>query len=122
MFGVVLWSSREVLNAVIWCEDHGDLAFLDETGGDGETQGLPEPGDLVRFEIQWDSTVRRARNASVVSPELYPNLVAALTGSCATSMPHACTHGNRVLPFRQPQATQKRTGEHHSGSLSATGG
>ena len=116
MFGVVLWSSREVLNAVIWCEDHGDLAFLDET------QGLPEPGDLVRFEIQWDSTVRRARNASVVSPELYPNLVAALTGSCATSMPHACTHGNRVLPFRQPQATQKRTGEHHSGALSATGG
>ena len=31
MLGVVLWSDSSENNAVIWCEDHGDLAYFDGT-------------------------------------------------------------------------------------------
>ncbi len=28
MYGVILWSDQEAQRAVIWCEDHGKLAYL----------------------------------------------------------------------------------------------
>ena len=31
MYGIVLWSDRSERQAVIWCEDQGDLAYCRQT-------------------------------------------------------------------------------------------
>ena len=62
MLGVVLWSDNNENKAVIWCEDHGDLAYFDGTGG-LIYEGLPlDAGDLVSFEMEYARDLRLARN------------------------------------------------------------
>lgn len=74
MYGVVLWSDRGDNRAVIWCEDHGDLAYYD--GGNPKlhaSAGL-EPGDLVRFDVAEGKSMRIVSNPQVVASEQYPCL------------------------------------------------
>lgn len=74
MYGVVLWSDKDQNRAVIWCEDHGDLAFY---GGETDvppSQTFMEPGDLVQFQVEEARNMRFARNVSLVSSEQYPTL------------------------------------------------
>lgn len=67
MFGVVLWSDTKVNKAVIWCEDHGDLAYFSGTQdacdnrGDDSLFGL-DAGDLVHFDLREGEQLRHARN------------------------------------------------------------
>ncbi len=78
MFGVVLWGCQQAQKAVIWCDDHGDLAFLDaEDVPSHETLGLT-PGDLVRFDLQIDSQMRKAVNPRVIAEDQYPSLASTL--------------------------------------------
>ena len=83
MHGVIIWSDKaqgqSVGRAVIWCEDHGDLAFY---GGkaDGSEQtatqfGTLEPGDLVYFDLREDNGLRLAFNPRLVSADEYPTLM-----------------------------------------------
>lgn len=63
MIGVILWSDAAEQKAVIWCEDQGELAFLD-----AGTNAEPPPvffdvGDVVRFDIRSERNLRRAFNA-----------------------------------------------------------
>lgn len=74
MFGVVLWSDQIRKRAVIWCEDHGDLAFFsgdDETAMDGAAM---EPGDLVQFDVRSERHMRLASNPKLVATDEYPTL------------------------------------------------
>lgn len=77
MFGVVLWSDSEERKAVIWCEDHGDLAFYrDEARGDAP---LPlDTGDWVQFDLTTDRNMRFAHNPRLLAEGVYPGLADAL--------------------------------------------
>lgn len=73
MLGVVIWSNPQERKAVIWCEDHGDLAYFN-----GETSVLGDvgldAGDLVDFEMTTERDLRRAHNPRLVSEDAYQGL------------------------------------------------
>lgn len=112
MFGVVLWSSREDGTAIIWCEDHQDLAVLNLSKNQQEPRGTPEPGDLLRFETCEENGVRRAVNAINVANNGYQGLGDALRAAAPvpvvpkeTQSVSSCAE---ILPF--PWKTQR----HHT--------
>lgn len=75
MHGVIIWSDKTRGRAVIWCEDHGDLAFY---GGEAEGRAqisLMEPGDLVYFDLNEDNDLRLAVNPRLVATDEYPTLM-----------------------------------------------
>ncbi len=74
MFGVVLWSDNSQNRAVIWCEDHGDLAFFKGDESDGRGAVHLVPGDLVQFEMQEAHNMRLAVNPRMVASDQYPTL------------------------------------------------
>lgn len=67
MIGVTLWSNAGKEKAVIWCEDHAALAYLQ--GRDNLVSGhsWPEAGDLVELECETVEALRLARQVSLVS-------------------------------------------------------
>ncbi|PSL21815.1 hypothetical protein [Shimia abyssi] len=74
MLGVVLWSDAKDNKAVIWCEDHGDLAFFS-----GETEQPDmllefDAGDLVQFDVQQERHQRYARNPRRLGQGTYAGL------------------------------------------------
>ena len=78
MYGVVLWSDKEDSKAVIWCEDHGDLAFYSCIGASAlEGQSL-DAGDLVHFSIAEGEAIRVATNPTLVAEQQYPGLAERL--------------------------------------------
>lgn len=73
MLGVVIWSNPQERKAVIWCEDHGDLAYFSgETSVFGDI-GL-DAGDLVDFEMTTERDLRRAHNPRLVTEDAYQGL------------------------------------------------
>lgn len=74
MYGVVLWSDRAQDRAVIWCEDHGDLAYY---RGEGSAPCAAEPieaGDLVQFDLDEGRDMRLARRPRLVRQHSHPTL------------------------------------------------
>lgn len=86
MFGVVLWSDEQEQKAVIWCEDHGDLAFYRNT--DGRTRLELDAGDWVQFDMTMERHQRFAHNPRLVSEGVFPDLADAL---CAVPAPDSGT-------------------------------
>ena len=76
MFGVVLWSDHIERKAVIWCEDHGDLAFCNEVLN--EDDELLETGDLIQFDVTLFQDMRLAQNLRKVSEGAYHGLADTL--------------------------------------------
>ncbi|MBL4768417.1 MAG: hypothetical protein JKY94_12035 [Rhodobacteraceae bacterium] len=76
MFGVVLWSDAEENKAVIWCEDHGDLAFYHQPARAVEV--ALDAGDWVRFDMTTDRHLRFAHNPRLVSEGVYPDIADVL--------------------------------------------
>lgn len=74
MFGVVLWSDRQKNRAVIWCEDHGDLAFFKGDCGETLDSVDMEPGDLVQFSVRSERNMRFASHPRLVASDEYPTL------------------------------------------------
>jgi hypothetical protein len=74
MYGVVLWSDAQDKKAVIWCEDHGDLAFYSGKD-DSAFLGAPmDAGDLVQFDLRQERHMRLASNPRLVAEDQYPTL------------------------------------------------
>jgi hypothetical protein len=111
MYGVVLWSDHCQNRAVIWCEDHGDLAYYE--GGPPETHAGPEldPGDLVRFDISEGKRMRTVSNPRVVANDQYPTLagdLARVGAQQTTALPQTgdaarAAAASKVIPL-QPLA------------------
>ncbi|MDQ7069427.1 MAG: hypothetical protein Q9M48_01535 [Rhodobacterales bacterium] len=86
MYGVVLWSDTDEQKAVIWCEDHGDLAFYnakDDLSGDAGEDSvfdgvMMDAGDLVHFEISEKRHLRYVRNPRLISEDEYSTLAQGL--------------------------------------------
>ena len=90
MIGVVLWSDDSDSKAVIWCEDHGHLAYYCATHSEKNVRVQLESGDLVMFDLTGESDVRRASNPRVVAQEQFPTLVSDLTGTTTTYGEQPC--------------------------------
>lgn len=96
MFGVVLWSNPDEGKAVIWCEDQGDLAYV-EPGGFGSDPLAIEAGDLVELEFSSTSQSRSVESARLVERQAYPSIADKLTGYDKT--PHARTGSAEIIKF-----------------------
>lgn len=87
MIGVVLWADQIDHKAVIWCEDHGNLAFLKaQEMQNMDVSGL-DAGDVIQFELQDESPTRLATNPKRLAMGEYPMLAEALTHQAANSAP-----------------------------------
>ena len=86
MLGVVLWSDTNNNKAVIWCEDHGDLAFFN--GGSEQPDALLglDAGDLVQFELSEERHQRYAKNPRPVMHGAYAGLPDTLCAQSQESM------------------------------------
>ena len=73
MYGVVLWSDKKHNRAVIWCEDHRNLAFYKDEENLSEAS-LFVPGDLVEFDLREVDDMRLAVDPSIVSKHEFPSL------------------------------------------------
>lgn len=113
MYGAVLWADRSANRALIWCEDHGELAFFE-----GEPSGSPdaskfEEGDFVAFKIRDGRGMRLAFEVKVVATDEYPRLAADLLCANPDSDPGhaAATHSDdrKILPFPAQAGTNART-------------
>ena len=110
MFGVVLWSDVGAGKAVIWCEDHGDLAFYRKTQED-EILALGA-GDWIQFDMVRGPDLRLACNPRLISEGAYQNLdrqlaaqpgrPAGVTALCGRARPKQAAiraGGGQVLKF-----------------------
>lgn len=82
MYGVVLWSDSKRNKAVIWCEDHQNLAFFKCDRGGREGSRFV-PGDLVEFDLREENELRLAVDPCLVAPHEYPALAADLQSATA---------------------------------------
>ena len=118
MIGVILWSDAAESKAVIWCEDHGDLAFVSAT----DNVDLPDPffdvGDVVEFDVKTTRNLRLATNPIRIEQSWGTALTDNLRSLSAigAEMAHASA---TVIPFRantpsdglaRPKPREKRHG------------
>ena len=107
MFGVVLWSDDRERRAVIWCEDHGDLAYYRYPGA----ELCLVPGDWVQFDISSNESHRRAYNARLVAEGIFSELPGQLLNSETVELPKATevSGPHNVVALRIP-LTQRDSG------------
>ncbi|MEP5091632.1 MAG: hypothetical protein ABJR23_19585, partial [Paracoccaceae bacterium] len=98
MFGVVLWSDTDDRKAVIWCEDHGDLAFYGTTQESRSLEFALDAGDLVQFDVTEAQHMRFAHNPRLVSEGACPDLADALAPKSPTA-PQANSASAEILLF-----------------------
>jgi len=82
MYGVVLWSDNKRNKAVIWCEDHKNLAFF-KRDRDATEAAQFVPGDLVEFDLREENELRLAVDPCLVAPHEYPSLAVDLQSATA---------------------------------------
>ena len=99
MLGVVLWSDSSDGKAVIWCEDQGDLAFLNSKDQVLSAEPFFDAGDLVQFDMEVQSSLRRAHNPRLVVENAGASLADALRRTERMSSPR---NPGRVVPFSAP--------------------
>ncbi|SEK93930.1 hypothetical protein SAMN05421666_3076 [Roseovarius nanhaiticus] len=75
MYGVVLWTDQRQNRAVIWCEDHGDLAFY--RGAEGGDAAMAA-GDLVEFDLRDTGEMRLADTPRLITQRSHPTLCTEL--------------------------------------------
>lgn len=107
MLGVVLWSDPSERKAVIWCEDHGDLAYFSDS--DGAATEMPEidAGDLVDFDLCQDTHLRRARNPRRIDQGAYDGIASRLQVASSCPQPVAANQQQtvaQVIPFKRERA------------------
>jgi len=113
MYGVVLWSDKSDRKAVIWCEDHGDLAFYSGCE-DSALDGMAlDAGDLVYFDLGDSSAIRIAKDPRLVAEKQFTGLAERLRVGQLAAASHVsaeCTRTNatgNVVAF-QPRRGRQR--------------
>ncbi|SDG35127.1 hypothetical protein [Alloyangia pacifica] len=105
MMGVVLWADLTEQKAVIWCEDHGELAFWHEPGSGLHDGVVLDVGDLVHFEMSEGAQLRLARNPQRLEQTQFFGLVESLkeAGDAPVSAVVERAGDSRIIAFpKQP--------------------
>lgn len=95
MYGVVLWADARDSKAVIWCEDHGNLAYYSDPQPGPASLPSFDAGDLIQFDLTEETACRRARNPERVVAGHAPHLSRSLGASRGNAAPT----GDNVIPF-----------------------
>lgn len=78
MYGVVIWTDTAGDRAIIWCEDHGELAHFRAERRSFGSHAF-DAGDLLRFELGGTRSLRRALNPELVCAAHSPDLAERLS-------------------------------------------
>ncbi|WP_299546211.1 hypothetical protein [uncultured Tateyamaria sp.] len=70
MIGVILWSDPKTEKAVIWCEDHGDLAYLSRNDCTTIPDVFFDVGDMVEFDAFAERNLRKVSSARLLRQSL----------------------------------------------------
>ncbi|SNR24326.1 hypothetical protein EYF88_01630 [Paracoccus sediminis] len=105
MIGVVVWSSADREKAVIWCEDHAALAYLQGRDNLSHAACWPQPGDLVELESEIVGPLRHARRVTMLSEQEFPHLPAMLRNNAAPSDSHLRIVSSTSHPESRDRAT-----------------
>ncbi|SNR42748.1 hypothetical protein [Puniceibacterium sediminis] len=97
MFGVVLWTDTAEKKAVIWCEDHGNLAFY--SGEDhSAVEGVSlDAGDLIQFDMNEESNLRLARNPQLVGQSQYVGIAQSLRTDGGRAKDKTVTNASNII-------------------------
>lgn len=80
MLGVVVWANLEQETMVVWCEDHGQIAYargldcLLQGAGHSPSQAWPAAGDLVAIRTHMAGGLRRITSLRMIEKEWRPDL------------------------------------------------
>jgi len=105
MYGVVLWSDRQDRKAVIWCEDHGELAYYREPE-DCASVSL-DAGDWVQFDVASDRKQRKAYNPRLIAEGAFSGLADQLGQAAPAPKPAPAPARRRsaeVISFKPASA------------------
>lgn len=83
MLGIIIWSDPEAHKAVIWCEDHGDLAFANGTDCLVGLAEMPGEGTLVHCVTEMRDTTRTCVRLVVLDHFAAPEIAEALRDEAA---------------------------------------
>lgn len=81
MCGVVLWADQCDQKAVIWCEDHGDLAYYHDKDANSHDGLSLDAGDLIQFELFQEHDLRLVRNPTRLVQRQFVGLAQDLRSS-----------------------------------------
>lgn len=78
MLGIVLWADQEARKAVIWCNDHGKLAFITADSHLDATAAIPSEGSLCGIETIERGEMRLCVSIKLICPDVLPLLAESL--------------------------------------------
>jgi hypothetical protein len=78
MLGVVIWTDAGDNKAIIWCEDHGELAFIGQQSHAAANGERFDQGDLIQFDLAEHENVRLARNPRKIAHHYCSDLDAVI--------------------------------------------
>ena len=105
MLGVVLWSDASDRKAVIWCEDQGDLAYVNGHVSVLNRDDFFDAGDLVQFDMEMCKSMRLANNPRLVAEKAGVGLPDVLKSNAVE--PEAAVPAE-ILPYRRTTAPSLR--------------
>lgn len=96
MIGVILGADRNLRQAMIWCEDHGDLAYYRWTAD--EAPLALTKGDCVSFSITIEGSLRIASNLERLGTEQSNDLSAQLAWGRRLDASHPAQEADFRVP------------------------
>lgn len=112
MLGVVLWCDSVERKAVIWCEDHGNLAFFNGMNQEDALLQDFDAGDLVQFNMSESGHLRIANNPRRIEENSYPDLASSLRNlnSDQSTPAHDPFQSAQVIAFRPKSKSKNEKG------------
>ncbi|MDW4497674.1 hypothetical protein R5H30_06755 [Sulfitobacter sp. D35] len=116
MIGVVLWCDASDRKAVIWCEDQGDLAYISTSSDVLDRGSFFDAGDVVQFDMDVKTTLRKALNPRLVI-EKAGRMLPAVLRMATREEDDPGAEASNVIPFARrtagcpaPQSSQTAAG------------
>ncbi|MGA9434149.1 MAG: hypothetical protein WBV62_07935 [Roseobacter sp.] len=107
MLGVVLWSDIADRKAVIWCEDQGDLAYVNAADSVLDNGEFFDAGDVIQFDVENCQKMRVANNPRLVIEKAGKALPDALKSN--KILKPSKTDGAEIIAFEPFRSRQRCT-------------
>ncbi|WP_114283916.1 hypothetical protein [Candidatus Halocynthiibacter alkanivorans] len=92
MYGVILWNDPAKGKAVIWCDDHGHLAYLSSPEVIKDGQAIPDVGAMVNIIVRQVGPLRLCTWLECVNNDSHPTLLQSLRNAAVPSQrPAQCS-------------------------------
>lgn len=105
MDGLVIWAEPDSKKAIIWCQDHGHLAWLEGWPAQRFSTGFPDVGDLLDVEVGDSGGMRPVIRATMKKSGFDPLVVDRLFQTVAAG------ELKGELPLQMKDAQDERTAD-----------